>query len=85
MIGGCWYGEYGTVADSAEDTEKLCCVSSEAVKSSAPISADDFSSRRKLCEDLVRGGIPKALSLQNPRQLRLPIKRRHVCWELLRE
>ncbi|EAS34386.3 uncharacterized protein CIMG_11531 [Coccidioides immitis RS] len=89
IIMRCWYG---TVAELAADTEKLYGMSSEAsrgkiegVKCSAPISADDFTSRRKLCEDLVRCGISKALSLRNPRQLGLPIKRRHVCWELLQE
>ncbi|QVM05520.1 hypothetical protein D8B26_000228 [Coccidioides posadasii str. Silveira] len=89
IIMRCWYG---TVAELAADTEKLYGMSSEAsrgkiegVKCSAPISADDFTSRRKLCEDLARCGISKALSLRNPRQLGLPIKRRHVCWELLQE
>ncbi|OAX79398.1 serine/threonine protein kinase [Emergomyces africanus] len=82
IIKRCWYGEYETVAELAADTGKLCGMSSEAsrgkiqgVKCSASISADDFSSRRELCEDLVRCGIPKALSLRDPRQLGLPIKR----------
>ncbi|EEH44701.2 uncharacterized protein PADG_00990 [Paracoccidioides brasiliensis Pb18] len=90
IIRRCWFGEYKTVAELAADTEKLCSIGSETsgdniegVKCSAPISVDDFLSQRKLCEDLVRCGIPTALSLQNPRQLGLPIKRRHVCWELL--
>ncbi|EEP79066.1 predicted protein [Uncinocarpus reesii 1704] len=92
IIRRCWYGEYKTVAELAMDTEKLCCsigdVSKgkiESAKCSAAISASDFSLQRKFCRDLVNSGIPKTLSLRNPRDLRLPMKRRHICWDLLRE
>ncbi|KAL2373212.1 hypothetical protein RJZ57_002317 [Blastomyces gilchristii] len=55
IIRRCWYSEYETVAESTADTESLCGMGSEAsrgkiegVKCLTSISADDFSSRRKL-------------------------------------
>jgi hypothetical protein len=90
MIKKCWNGGYGTVAALAADTERLCCTGSDASKDKGKgsqyctlVSVDDFALRRKECEGIVESGILKALSLRNPRQTGLPMKRRHICLDLL--
>jgi hypothetical protein len=47
------------------------------------MSADDFLSGKKVCEDVVGAGVLSALSAQTPEELGLLMQRRHGCWELL--
>jgi hypothetical protein len=90
IIKKCWYGEYRTIAELAADTEKLCGDGYETpnetcgAEGSGHTAAGNFSSQRKLCEDLVACGVLRSISSRNPRRLGLSMERRHVCWELLR-
>lgn len=86
IIMKCWHGEYKTVAELAADTE--CLLSPGSIDRNkiedSPISPEDLSSRRKVCEAFVACGLPNTLSSQNPRRLGQRINRRHICWTLLR-
>ena len=80
IIKKCWHGEYRSIAELAENTAKLCGAGD---KTSDAMSSDDFASQKKLCEELVDGGILEALASKDPRQRGLPVERRWICWELL--
>ena len=77
IIKKCWHGKYQFVAALAENDARLCGTDNEPPPK--VISAEDFASRRALCEELVARGILEELPSKDPRQRGLPVERRWVC------
>jgi hypothetical protein len=79
IIDKCWHGEYESIAELAENTRGLC---GAGIESSQVMSSDDFESRKKECEELLRHGTLEAAS-KDPRQCGLRLEHRWRSWELL--
>jgi hypothetical protein len=73
IIYKCWYGKYQTIADLAESTRSLC---GAGFQSSQVISPEDFESRKKVCEELVRHGTLESLASKDPRKRGLHLAHR---------
>jgi serine/threonine protein kinase len=77
----CWHGKYETITSLAEDTASLC---SESDGESSVISPEDFASRKKLCEELVKHGVLDRLASKDPEQQGMQLEQKWISWEFLK-
>ncbi|KAF3491951.1 serine/threonine protein kinase [Arthroderma uncinatum] len=80
IIRRCWHGEYRTVIELATDTVSLLCAGDvdRSKLEDSNIPQEESLLHRRVCEDLVASGLPKALSSQSPRGLGKRMNRRYT-------